>query len=227
MLATGDLTVASLPLSIDTGSGPVSVPVLLTTGLASSAGGGLVEGSPTDTDGHVRLVGTGTATGLPAPLSGEQLELRTSCTPTPAPDLDQFRLTPTITKTTGRIAADGARLRLAVTLQPGQTPTFGGKPALLRLHAGDTAIEAIAFFAGLTGVTKRKFQSTAADGAEIPVQVRSAKHYVLTAHWPAAPLPAGAGGKVSVSVTQDVGGLLARAIRTFRANPKRTVLHAG
>jgi hypothetical protein len=227
MLATGDLTAVALPLAVDAGGGPVSVPVLLTTGLVASAGGAVAEGSPIDTDGHVTFVGTGTGVGLPAPLAGAQIGLRMSCTLAPAPDLDQFSLTPTITKTTGRIAAGGATVKLAVTLPPGQTSTFAGTPALLRLHVGDTAIGAVALPAGLTGVSKRKLHGTAADGAEITVQVRSATRYLLTAHLPAATLPAGAGSKVSVSVTQDVGGLLARTVHIFKANPKRTVLRAG
>jgi hypothetical protein len=226
MLATGDLTVADLPLSIDAGGGPVAVSTLLTTGLVSSAGGAVLEGSPIDTGGHVAFVGSAVGTGLPAPLADQPLGFRMSCTLDPPPDLDQFALTPTIAKTTGRVAANGAAAKLTVTLEPGQTPDFAGKPALLRLYAGDTTVGSVDVPGGLTAAGKKKFHGTAADGAEITVAVKSTKRYVLTAHCPAATLPPGAHGKVTIAVTEDVGGYLARGTRSFKANRKGTILKA-
>lgn len=225
MLATGDLTIADLPLEIDTGPGAVTVPFVFTTGLLSSAGGGLLEGAPIDATGAVVFVGRGVGAGLPAPLADQELLLRGSCTLDPPPDLDQFPLTPTITKVTGRIKADGVRLKLAVALQPGQIAAFPTSPAMVRLHAGDTMLAEVAIPGGLTR-TKRKFQGTGANGATVTVHVTSARKYVLSAKLPTGAVPDGAHGKITVDVTQDVGGFLSRATRTFKANRKGTLLHA-
>ncbi len=225
MLATGDLTIADLPLTIDTGGGPVVVPFVFTTGLVSSAGGGILEGSPIAADGAVAFVGRGTGTGLAPPLADQEILLRGSCTLNPKPDLDQFPLTPTINKVTGRIKAAGVRLKLAVALQPGQTATFPTNPATVRLHAGDATLAEVTIPGGLAG-TKHKFEGTGANGATMTVHAASARKYVLAAKLPAGTIPDGAHGKMTVDVTQDVGGLLSRATRTFKANKKGTLLHA-
>lgn len=225
MLATGDLTATALPLTIDIGDGPVVVPFLFTTGLASSAGGSLLEGAAIDAAGAVSFVGTGTGTGLAAPLADQQLIIRASCTLAPPPDLDQFSLTPTITRVSGRIAATGVRVKVAVALQPGQVADFATKASMLRLSTGDTVLADVNIPSGLTG-TKRTLHGTGPAGAAVTIHVRAAKRYVLDATIAAGTLPPNAAGKIDVDVAQNVGGLFSRATRSFRANRTGTVLRA-
>ena len=171
------------------------------------------------------LVGIAAPTGLPAPLD-QPVRLTLTCQATPAPDVDQFALAPSVSKVSGTITAKKARLKVVVDLQPGQSPDFMGHPALFRLHAGDTGIAEVALPAGLAG-TGRRFRGATPDGrASLAVRVRSASRYVLTVVLSPVTLPAMTGHQALLEVTQDLGGFLSRGEKLMRANHAGTRLHA-
>jgi len=223
-LAGGDFTVRDLALEITVGATSMSVPVMLTTGLAEG-GGLLAEGARIGAFGRYTLVGVATPTGLPAPLD-QPIQLSLTCQATPAPDVDQFALPPSMNRVSGTITAKKARLKIVVDLQPGQAADFVTHPALFRLHAADTGIAEVAFPTGLAGAGRR-FHAVTDDGqASLAVRVRSASRYVLTAVLSPATVPATTGRQALVEVTQDVGGYLSHGERLMRANRAGTRLHA-
>src|SRR6185312_6067542 len=93
-------------------------------------------------------------------------------------------------------------------------PDFG-QAAIVRIGAGEATIAAFSLPAGLRGEGRRKFVGETADGgAGVVVKRLRGTTYKMTIRTSAATLPAGSG---TVEVAYQVGGLLSRGARTFRA----------
>ena len=218
VLASGDLVTEPVPVVFTVGAATATVMMPLTTGLVA-AGSVVAQGSPIDANGTLTLVGAGAAAGLPAPLGGTPLLLRLTCTATPKPDLDQFRV-PTRTKSlAGTIRADGVRVRAklhAGAELPTPAPDFG-TPGLVMLSAAGSTIAVADLPAGLRAQGRRKFVGQTADGkGTVIVRAGSGRgNYALSLRLPAAMLPA-AGAPAGVELTYRLGGLFSRTTRTFR-----------
>jgi hypothetical protein len=217
LLASGDLTATvSLSVAVDAQSATIALP--LTTGLVV-AGTSVVAGSPIAANGHLELVGTAIMDGLAAPLGGTPLVVRLTCTATPAPDLDQFVPATETARVGGKIGASG--VKLGVTFRAGRevtTPDFTA-PAVVRVAAGDATVATLALPA-LEAHGKRKFAGSTADGSVTIRRVRGST-YRMTVRTAAATPPTASG---PIEVTYQVGGLVSRGMRTFRAG--RGGLHA-
>jgi hypothetical protein len=206
MLASGDLLSRDVPVTLTIGAETVSASIALTTGLVS-AGDELAEGVPLGAGGFT-LVGTVT-------LGGIQRVIRLTCAPTPTPELDDF-VVPTRTMTlAGRLRSDGVELRAA--FRPGAeagTPDFG-TPARVRVSADGATIASAEFPTGLAPSGRRKLVGQAADGSSLVVTLgrRNAR---LALTLPSATMPAAA-ASIPIILTYEVGGLLSRGTRAFRA----------
>jgi hypothetical protein len=227
VLTSGDLLAAAVPLALSLDGTTRTVTVALTTGLAGVPGL-VAEGSPIAADGTFTAVAVATGTGLPAPLA-DPLVVRMTCRADPVPDLDQFRLATETRLRSGRIRAGTVALRAAVRPGPSFTPDFAGRPAILRVRAGDATIAEAVLPNGLAAGAKRRFTGTAADGAST-VRLRFVRRrlgvdeYRLDASLAGATLPAPASRRVAVDLVMDVGGLVSRAEARFRAVRRRTQL---
>jgi hypothetical protein len=212
----GDLAFAPVPLSFVVGGVPVTVPVSLTTGLVQN-GGAVVGGTPIGS-GELGLVGVVPAGALPPPLDGATV-LRMRCRLLPAgPDLDQFAESAVATKLGGFVKPTKGKLRTVLQVPIGTTPDFT-RPAMIRLLAGGTELLALDLPSGLTG-SGRKFTATAADGTVVTVKAGRRKPrptYKVLLTTPGQTVAPPAGGRVDVQATLDVGGVLARGTRTFKA----------
>jgi hypothetical protein len=220
VLTSGDLVAAAVPLALGLDGTIRTVPVTLTTGVAGVPGL-VVEGSPIGADGTFTAVAVATGTGLPAPL-GDPLVVRMTCRADPVPDLDQFRLATETRVRSGKLRAGALALRAIVSPGPSFTPDFAGRPAILRVRAGDTPIAEAVLPNGLAAGAKRRFAGVAADGTST-VRLRFLRRrlgvdsYRLDATLAGATLPAVSSRRVTVDVTLDVGGLVSRAEARFRA----------
>jgi hypothetical protein len=220
LLASGDLT-ATASFLFTVGAETATLTLPLTTGVVV-AGASVVAGSPIAADGRLELVGSGTIDGLAAPLGGTPLVVRLACTAVPPPDLDQFVPATETTKVGGKLAASG--VKLAVTFRAGSeagVPNFGA-PAALRIAAGDTTVASLVLAAGLQPRGKRKFVgSTAAGDGTVTLRRVRGTTYKMVVRTTAAVLPPAA---TPVEIAYELGGLLSRGARTFRAG--RRGLHA-
>ena len=217
LLASGDLAATvSLSVAVDAQSATIALP--LTTGLVV-AGTTVVAGSPIAADGHLELVGTATIDALAAPLGGTPLVVRLTCTAVPAPDLDQFVPATETKRVGGKIGATG--VKVGVTFRAGRevtTPNFA-TPAVIRVAAGDATVATLVL-PGLVAHGKRKFVGSTADGSVMVRRVRGST-YRMTVQTAAATPPT---ASTPIEVAYQVGGLLSRGMRTFRAG--RGGLHA-
>jgi hypothetical protein len=186
----------------------------------------MVEGAAMDASGRFTLVGAGLADGLAPPLGGAVAVFQLTCTAAPVPDLDQF---PAVTAKhlAGHVNTRG--LRLHTTLSAGSlTPDFTG-PALVRVTANGGAMAEVDLPQGLTARGRRTFVGSSGDGAQTLVvrlrRRRPSPTYALALRVDAdqGDLP---GGRPVVTLTSQVGGLLTRVTRVFRANRAGTRLRA-
>jgi hypothetical protein len=217
LLASGDLTATvSLSVAVDAQSATVALP--LTTGLVV-VGTSVVAGSAIAADGRLELVGTATIDALAPPLGGTPLIVRLTCTAVPPPDLDQFVPATETARVGGKIGASG--VKLGVTFRAGRevtTPNFTG-PVVVRVAAGDVTVATLAL-AGLEAHGKRKFVGSTTDGSVTIRRVRGST-YRMTVRTAAATPPT---ASAPIEVAYQVGGLVSRGMRTFRAG--RGGLHA-
>ncbi len=222
--AGGDFRIDNLPIQFQVNATSVSASATLTTGL-TTASGLLMEGARIGAFGRYTLVGIVTPSGLPAPLD-HPVELTLTCQATPAPDVDQFSLLPSVSRASGTITAKRVHLKLTIDLPPGQTADFTTHPALLRLHTADIGIAAVALPTGLTG-SGHRFSGKTQDGTgSIKVRVRTPQRYVLTFDVTGAKMPLTTGHQALVEITQNVGGFLSRGEKLMHANKSGTKLHA-
>jgi len=242
MTNVGDLVV-SVPVTITLGGTPASVAMTLTTGLAM-AGTMMLEGSPIPakdkaaniclcpclTDQSITqftMVGAVPASGLAAPLAG-RLGVRLSCQTTPAPDRDQFTSATQTTLISARLTAQ--MLKLRTIFAPGSTETadFPNQPAVVRVHAGDTVVAVVNLPGGLPARGKKAFVGMSADGAAaIGVQVlrKNPLTYFLEVKLRNPVLPQANAGRLDVTFTCEVGGLLSRVEGSLRPNRRGTRFH--
>jgi hypothetical protein len=218
LLASGEITAASVPVTIDTGGGPVAVPFAFTSAFVTR-GATLDVGSPLGADGRFGIVGVGQSAALPSPLGDAGLVLDLGCSLEPPPDLDQFAQGPRIVKVRG--VSSSKRLRLVVGIEAPirEPPVFAGVPARLVLRDASGVIASVAIPSGLASSGKRRHAGQAADGAtfvlrEIPR--KTSRAYRVKIESP--PLAAGA---EPVTVAIETGGLFAR--RAVVRKAKRVV----
>jgi hypothetical protein len=220
MLASGDIrTTAEVPLSLTIGATRSSLPVVLTTALAT-AGGVVVEGAPLGADGRFTMVGA-----APGPLpevGGSPVFVRLTCQATPVPDLDQFRHAAKAKRLSGSLKGVLLKLRMTFATEQEDAPDFAAAPAALRVSAGGVAVGATSFAAG--GLTRRgrAFVAEGGDGSRLSLRVlrrRAPARYVLAARLAGA-RPPGAGG-TGVQVTFEAGGILTRHTGRIRIRGAR------
>jgi len=220
LLTSGDLLASSVPLALTLGGTAYTVTVALTTGVAGVPGT-VAEGSPIAADGSFTAVAVATGTGLPAPLAGP-LVVRMTCRADPVPDLDQFRPATETRLRAGRLRDGTLVLRGVVRPGPSFVPDFPGRPAILRVRAGDATIVEVVLPDGLAAGAKRRFTGRTADGAST-VALRFLRRrlgvetYRLDATLAGAAPPAAGGRRVAVTLAMDVGGLVSRTTARFRA----------
>ncbi len=213
----GDLAFAPVPLTFIVGGTSVVVPVALTTGLVPTSTG-VVAGTPIGPGGVVGLAGVVPAGTLPSPLDGETtVSMRCQLLPV-GPDLDQFAEAPVAAKLGGYVKPSKGKLHAVLQVPVGTTVDFT-RPALLRLVAAGSQMLTIDLPNGLTP-SGRKFTGTAADGSVVTISpgkkkpVPSWKLQLATPGQTIAPPP---GGRADVQATFEIGGVLARGVRTFKA----------
>ena len=239
MTNVGDLVV-SVPVTITLGGTSASVAMTLTTGLAM-AGTMMLEGAPIPAKGNTAvvpcatdlsvtqftMVGAVPESGLGPPLAG-RLGVRLSCQSTPAPDRDQFTLATQTTLISSRLTAQ--MLKLRTIFAPGSTETadFPNQPAVVRVHAGDTVVAVVNLPGGLPARGKKAFVGMSADGAAaIGVQVlrKNPLTYFLEVKLRDPVLPQAGAGRLDVTFTCEVGGLLSRVDGSLRPNRHGTRFH--
>lgn len=225
---TGEIVVPSLQLAFDMAGDTVTVPFALTTGLIA-VGGRVVAGSSIDKTGLYTLVGTAAPAALPPPLGGTPLVVSITCKAFPPPDSHQFQRSLDSALLGSTISAKTLSIRALFAPAPNLVPDFPGKPALVRVAAGDATVAAGAFPDGLAQRTKKLFVSTSADKT-ISIGVRFLHHrfgvddYLFAAKIKAPALPAVAGKTTPVAIAYQVGGLIGRVGGDFRTNKKGTKL---
>lgn len=216
LTTNGDLVFAPVPLAFVVGGTPVTVPVALTTGLLEHDGA-VVAGAPIGADGVLGLAGIVPAGVLPPPLD-EATVVRMYCRLLPvAPDLDQFAEGAIVAKLGGYVKPTKGKLHALLQMPIGTSPDFT-RPALLRLVTAGNEIVTLDLPNGLTGGPKM-FLGTAADGSVVTVKAGKKKprptwKVLLTTPGQTA-LPSE--GRFDVQATFDLGGVLARGTRTFKA----------
>lgn len=218
----GDLLFPAVPLVIRVGATDVPVSVPLTTGLAID-GGSLVAGSPINAGGvaAVTLVGVVPAGTLPPPLDAGSTTLRLHCALTPTqPDLDQFQPAAEPKKLRGNVSASGGTVQLVVLgPEEGSVDPAAG-PASVLLSAGGTTLATLVVPGGLVASGK-ELVGTTADGSTIRVRARGRRpKWTVKLELAAATVPA-TSGPVVVDATVQVGTLLVRQQRTFKAKNGR------
>jgi hypothetical protein len=226
MEASGDLVADRIPLYFTVEGAAASVRVALTTGLAG-ANGVIAEGTPLTGRGRFTLVGVVPSGALPPPLSGGPTVVSLSGEAAPAPDLDQFA-EPTVTSAlSGIITARAAHVRALIEPGRSRPPAFAEMPAILRLSTAETTIGGVDVPGGLIRRGRGTFVGRS-DGSRATIVVRPVREgtYLLTLHLQGATLPALEGGRVAVRLTYQVGGLVSRVSRSFRASRTGSALHA-
>lgn len=218
----GDLVFPPVPLTVRVGGVDTVVPVPLTTGVAS-AGDAVATGSPVNAhgSGSVALAGVVPAGVLPAPLDAGPTTLRLACRLTPAPpDLDQFAAVPRPAKLKGNVGATGGTMQLVVrgSAESAADPAAG--PATVLLTVGGAPLATLHVPDGLVPSGK-ELAGTTADGARIRVRTRGRlPKWIVKLELGAASIPATA-GPVPVEATLQLGTLLVRQERTFKARKGR------
>lgn len=217
LTTAGDLVFAPIPLAFVVDGVPVTVPVALTTGLVE-AEGIVLSGTPIGSDGTLGLVGVVPAGALPAPLDGATV-VRARCVLLPvAPDLDQFAEAAAAAKLGGVIKSTKGKLHALLQVPVGTTPDFT-RAAMLRFATSDGDLLVVDLPNGLVA-SGRKHTGTSADGAVVTVKPGRKKPrptYKVLLTTPGQTVPPPAGGRADVQATFDLGGVLARGARTFKA----------
>jgi hypothetical protein len=216
MRISGDVVAGAVPMTFTAGAASSTALVALTTGLVAT-GGTIAEGAPIAADGSLTLVGGVTLADLPPPLGGTPLLVRLSCIATPPPDRDQFVVSTATARISGRVATNG--VHLSALFRPGadlseSTATLAA-PALVRVSAGGVPLATAEFPGGLQP-SGRSFIGQTADGTgKLTVKLgrRSGR---LTLDLASATVPGGS-GSTTVTLTYQVGDLISRGSRTFRA----------
>lgn len=213
----GDLAFAPVPLAFVVGGVPVTVPVALTTGLVE-APSGILAGTPIGPGSVLGLVGVVPAGALPAPLDGATV-VRLRCALLPAaPDLDQFVEAAAAAKLGGFLKPTKGKLHAVLQVPVGTTPDFT-RPAMLRLATAGSDLLVLDLPTGLVA-SGRKHSGTAADGSVVTVKPGKKKprpSYKVVVTTPGQTVAPPAGGQAEVQATFDLGGVLARGARTFKA----------
>ncbi|MCW5892090.1 MAG: hypothetical protein KIT14_16320 [bacterium] len=218
----GDLVFPPVPLTLRVDGVDTVVPVPLTTGLVAGAEA-LVAGAPVNAGGSggVTLVGVVPAGVLPAPLDVGPTTLRLQCAlVASAPDLDQFAATPTPAKLKGNVTSAGGRMQLVVrgSAEVAADPAAG--PAAVLLTAGGAPFASLQVPGGLVASGK-ELVGTTSDGARIRVRARGRlPKWTVKLELATATVPA-ASGPVSVEATLQLGTLLVRQQRPFKAKNGR------
>ena len=172
LLANGDLHATDVPVSIAFGgSGPVTVPFELATGLVLV--GTPVLGTPIDASGAFTVVGAGAGGTLPAPLGGVALELTLGCTLAPAPDLDQFALPARLDKVRGTLTTKKVKLTMVIESDVTMPADFGGLPTILRLAEGDASV--LDGVSTLAAGARGRFASASGDLVVSPLRSRTSR----------------------------------------------------
>lgn len=229
LLASGDLRAGGVPLVLTVDGTPFTVPVDFTTGPAA-AGTDIADapGSPVASDGRFVLVGGALLTGLPAPLTDAPALLRLVCGAAPAPDLDQFALAPSATKLAGTITSSGIRLR--AKLVEGGAPADFARPAVLQVMAAGRVLGSFSLPDGLTPRGRKAFAGESASRQK-SIDVRRIRRkpvatYQVTLRLSGALAPLPPDG-ATVELVSDLGGMVSRVSRPFRARRGGTALKAG
>jgi hypothetical protein len=216
LLASGDLFYPAVTLTFTFGAVPTSVTVPLTTSLAI-AGNDVVMGAPMTSDGQLTLVGAVPAGALPLPLATSATLLQLTCQASPPPDLDQFAAPTTITSLAGVLSPSKGKLR---GILRGGTWTVGdltGRPAILRLMAGDAVLATVDFPSGFSAQSARHLVADNANGSRVLLQVaRRRPTAQLRVLMPGIEMPSAGSKTANVQATLVVGDVLARGARSFR-----------
>jgi hypothetical protein len=220
LLANGDLSALAVPIDVTLGgAAPVSVPFELATGLLL-VGTAPVAGAPLDASGAFTLVGSGVSNLLAPPLAGSALELRLSCTLSPTPDLDQFALSPRLTKVRGVLTTKRARLVLLLESEVTLPADFVAEPTLLRLGPADAPLlEAVVT---LAAASRGRFASDDGSIVVAPVRSRTSRLMKLVLRRAIAPDGPYVGREGAVAISS--GGLQASRPVTLKANRRGTRL---
>jgi hypothetical protein len=215
----GDLVFPSVPLGIRVGAVETTVSVPLSTALLP-VGDGLVAGAPVSPAG-VTLVGVVPAGALPAPLDAGPTTLRLQCALTPAsPDLDQFAPTPVPKKLKGNVTSSGGKVQLVVLGPEEGSADPAAGPAYVLLTANGATLATLVVPGGLAPSGK-ELVGTTADGSRIRVKARGRRpKWTVKLELAAATVPATT-GPVTVDATLQLGTVLVRQQRTFKAKNGR------
>jgi len=147
---------------------------------------------------------------------------------TPAPDLDQFTLPPVTSKIGGTIAASGIQLHAKIA-QGGTAADMTNRPAIVQVTANGAPLSGGSFFlpAGLGAHGRHGFVG---ENGQQRIEMRLVKRkpviYKLTVRLP-GPIAGVPQVDATIGLVYDVGGMLSRGTRTFRAKRAGSVLKAG
>lgn len=215
----GDLVFPPVPLAIRVGDVDTTVPVPLTTALAPD-GAGLVAGAPVSPSG-VTLVGVVPAGVLPAPLDAGPTTLRLHCALTPAsPDLDQFAPAAEPKKLKGNVASSGGTVQMIVLGPEEGSADPAAGPASVLLTANGAPLAALVV-PGRLVASGKELVGTTADGSRIRVRARGRRPKWTVKLELAAATVSATSGAVSVDATLQLGTVLVRQQRTFKAKNGR------
>ena len=217
MLASGDVTIPDLPLTLTAGAATSNASVTFTTALVS-VDGRVVQGRPLQESQGLTLIGVVDGAALPAPLAGRSLLLSLSCLPQPFPDEDQFALPLMLASIRGNITGTGVRLHAVADVESAP-PDLTRGPTLVAITVDGTTIATAVIPGGLQGARK-VLTGRSADG-RTTITVRRTRRNTGTrlafdARLGSVTLPSGLRRRALVDVTLDAGGVIGRGERRFR-----------
>jgi hypothetical protein len=222
VLASGDFTATDVPLVLTIDGASTTVTVTLTTGLTPVTDF-LAVGSPMSASGVFGLVGAARVEGLPAPYGGTTGVFVMQCATAPVPDVDKFPAVE-LRNLGGRITTK--RVRLHAILDPSTLTADFSAPAYLHVGAdgaapGQGTLATVILPDGLTARGRRAWVGESADGTHTQRVVVRLKRKRPTPLYTVAlrvggPAPALPAGRPNVTLTSQVGGILARVTKPFR-----------
>jgi hypothetical protein len=216
LAASGDLHADQVALGVTLGGVAATVQVSLTTAV-TVASDLVATGTPMAGDGRFTLVGVIPAGRLPAPLDTAATVVRLGCRVTPAPDLDQFALAPTVSALAGTLSGSKGQLRAALQGGVISPATVTGGPAILHLDAGGASLATLEFPGGFTA-QGRDLVAQGAGGSRLTLRPGNGRAPArLRAALPGVAVPANATGSVDVQAILVAGPMTARGSRPFRA----------
>jgi hypothetical protein len=218
LLSSGDLRFPLVGLTVTLNGDERFALLTLTTALLS-ADGLVAEGAPL-AGGSLTLVGAIVPGLLPPPLDTVTTLVRATCTPTPAPDLDQF--VPVFEPAKLRLVMNPRKGKLRAVLR-GAAPEPDAYPMHLRILADGVPLVALDLPEGLTARKANRFTGETADGASIAVRIkpRGVPTHRVVVKLPGGAFPAGLADAGAIDVVYELGGLVARDGGTYRLHGEK------